>query len=255
MANFTPVPAAFKSIIFLGSKPVGYQCLRHLLQVQESLGLRVTGVLTQARKEFDGDQDVAGLAAAHHVPLIPSPDELPDCDILYSVQYHRILQQQHIDRAGQIAVNLHMAPLPEYRGCNQFSFAILDGRESFGTSIHRIDTRIDHGDLLFEKRFPVPPDCWVTDLYELTHDASVALFSETLPDIAAGRYTMIPQSALVAERGSSIHYRKDIQAIKEIDLSWPKDRIERHIRATSMPGFEPPYAILGGRKIYFSPLY
>jgi methionyl-tRNA formyltransferase len=241
-----------KSILFLGSKPIGYKCLEHLLSVQNELDLQVVGVLTQGRKEFGSSHDLVSLAIAHGIPVIPSTDEMPVCDILYSVQYHEILRKQHIERSSQIAVNLHMAPLPEYRGCNQFSFAIIDGRETFGTTVHRIDTGIDHGDILFEKRFPVPEDCWVEELYELTEAASFMLFKETLPDIVAGRYTATPQEDLVEKRGTSIHYRKDILALKEIDLSWPADKIDRHIRATSMPGFEPPYTILVNRKIYFT---
>ena len=116
------------------------------------LDLKVIGVLTQARKEFGGDNDLAGLATAHNIPVLNSLDELPECDFLYSVQYHEILKQEHINKATKLAVNLHMAPLPEYRGSNQFSFAIIEGRSEFGTTIHQMDARIDHGDILFQKR-------------------------------------------------------------------------------------------------------
>jgi len=63
---------------------------------------------------------------------------------------------------------------------------------------------------------------------------------------------LTPQTTLEAERGSSIHFRAEIAALKSIDLSWPAEKIGRHIRATSMPGFEPPYTMVGGKKIYFS---
>lgn len=36
-------------------------------------------------------------------------------DILFSVQYHAILTQEQIECAKEIAFNLHLAPLPEYR--------------------------------------------------------------------------------------------------------------------------------------------
>ena len=239
------------SILFLGSKPIGYQCLQHLISVRETLGLRITGVLTQPRAEFGG-HDLAALAASAGIPVYRSEDELPECDILYSVQHHRILRQKHIDLASRIAVNLHMAPLPEYRGCNQFSFAILDGRKEFGATVHQIDARIDHGDILFEKRFPVPADCWVNDLYELTEAASLELFKESLRRIITGHYTLTPQQTLEATRGTSLHYRSEIAGIKAIDLSWPAEKIARHIRATSMPGFELPYTMVGEKKVYFS---
>ena len=240
-----------KSLIFLGAKPIGYQCLEYLLSVREALGITVSGVLTQTRKEFGGDHDLRALATANNIPLLATANEIPPCDILYSVQYHEILKQDHIDKAAQIAVNLHMAPLPEYRGCNQFSFAIIDGREEFGTTIHRMDAGIDHGDILFESRFAIPENCWVDTLYQMTESASLQLFKDSLGKIINGLYSPTSQASLIETRGTSIHYRKDIRQLKEIDLSWPVDKIDRHIRASSMPGFEPPYTMIGGKKIFF----
>ncbi|MCD6063071.1 MAG: formyl transferase domain protein [Flavipsychrobacter sp.] len=241
-----------KKIVFLGSKPIGYRCLYHLLQEQDALNVEVAGILTQHRKEFSGDGDLLSLAQKHEVSVLEDLDALPECDIIYSVQYHQILKQEHINKASQIAVNLHMAPLPEYRGSNQFSYAIIQEKSEFGTTIHQIDERIDHGAILFQKRFPIPDNCWVNDLYELTFSASVKLFQQTLKHIIEGNYNPVPQQSLMHKYGTSLHFRQEIADLKKIDLSWDKEKIERHIRATAMPGFEPPYAEIDGQKIYLS---
>ena len=52
--------------------------------------------------------------------------------------------------------------------------------------------------------------------------------------------------------GTSLHYKHEINDLKCIDPNWDKEKIERHIRATSMPGFEPPYYMENGKKMYFS---
>ena len=241
-----------KKVIFLGSKPVGYKCFMHLLSMRDALDITVSGVLTNVRKEFGDAHELNILAKENDIPVIADTDDIPECDILYSVQYHKILKQAHIDKARQIAVNLHMAPLPEYRGSNQFSYAIIDGKTEFGTTLHQMDSRIDHGDILFQKRFPIPEGSWVNDLYKLTFDASVALFKETLPDIINGNYTATPQAWLIDMYGTSLHYRNEIAHLKCIDPSWDKEKIDRYIRATTMPGFEPPYYIQDGKKMYFS---
>jgi len=161
-----------------------------------------------------------------------------------------ILKKQHIEKARQIAINLHMAPLPEYRGCNQFSVAIIEGKEEFGTTIHKLEVDIDSGPILFEKRFPIPVGAYVEELYELTFDASIALFKNSIEDIIKGNYTLTPQADLVELRGTSIHYRKEMNTMKTIDLD---ENTIRRIRATAMPGFEPPYAMDGKKKIYLVP--
>ena len=175
-----------KKIIFLGSKPIGYECFAYLIEKAPDLNLHIAGLLTQPRKEFGNGHDLTELALNNNISIFNGLDELPECDIIYSVQFHQILKQHDIDKARQIAVNLHMAPLPEYRGSNQFSFAIIDGKEEFGTTIHRIDTGIDSGDILFQKRFPIPAGCWVEDLYNTTYKASLNLFKQTLSNIVVG---------------------------------------------------------------------
>lgn len=243
-----------KKIVFLGSKPIGYDCLAYLITQKEELGVELSGILTNTRKEFGNAHDLKELAAANNIPLLHSLAELPECDIIYSVQYHEILKQHHIEKAKQIAVNLHMAPLPEYRGSNQFSFAILDEKEEFGTTIHRIDTRIDHGEILFQKRFPIPRNCWVNDLYRLTYTSSLNLFKQTISHVVSGQYKLVPQQLLEPKFGTSLHYRNEMDRLKVIDPSWDKEKINRYIRATSMPGFEPPYYLKGDEKVYVTTL-
>lgn len=238
-----------KKVIFLGSKPIGYECFAYLISQRKELNIEITGLLTQNRKEFGSTHDLCKLAQEHQVPVLNDLEALPGCDIIYSVQYHQVLKKEHIGKAAQIAVNLHMAPLPEYRGSNQFSFAIIENKTEFGTTIHKIDTQIDHGDILFQKRFPVPPGCWVNDLYQLTYDASLLLFKQTLGHVVNGEYKPVPQQLLEPKYGTSLHLRKEINDLKAIDLAWEKEKIERYIRATSMPGFEPPHCLVGGSKI------
>ena len=238
-------------IVFLGSKPVGYQCLQYLLLHKEALDIEVVGLRTRLRTEFGEGNDLSVLAKTYQIPLLESLDAMPDCDIIYSVQHHELLKAAHINKASKIAVNLHLAPLPEYRGCNQFSFAIMDEAKEFGVSIHEIDTKIDHGALLFEERFSVPEQCWVNDLYELTFRAAIRLFETSVGDLVKGKYKKIEQSELLKTRKENLHFRNEIQQLKQIDLNQDAATIEKILRATYMPGFEPPFAILNGKKVHF----
>ncbi len=247
--------SAPKEIIFLGSKPIGYNCLKFLIGNAGILNLSLKGVLTKNRTEFGGDHDLAALAQQNGIEVFESLDDMPECDFLYSVQYHEILKARHIEKARELAVNLHMAPLPEYRGSNQFSFALIEGKEEFGTTLHRMLPGVDNGPIIFQKRFPIPENCWVGELYDITVDKSLKLFIETLRHVVTGNFREIDQELLVSKYGTSMHYRNEMNQIKVIDLNWDKEKIERHIRATSMPGFEPPYCIMGGKKVYLTDKY
>jgi methionyl-tRNA formyltransferase len=143
-----------------------------------------------------------------------------------------------------------MAPLPEFRGCNQFSFAIIRDKKEFGTTIHILEEGIDSGAILFESRFPIASDIWVSDLYERTFEESIKLFKANLHNLISGSYKPISQEELLEERGSEIHYRKEIEEIKNLDLDWTAEKISRHIRATYFPGFEPPYFLINEQKVH-----
>ena len=239
-----------KKIAFLGSKKIGLECLRSLYKRQNELGIKIDCVLTNSRGE-----SILEFCKQNTIIVVNSLSELlkrDDFDIGISVQYHKILKIEHIAKARDLFINLHMAPLPEYRGCNQFSFAIINEDLIFGTTIHRLEEGIDSGDILFEKRFPIPKNCWVDELYDLTYKHSVELFNQSLPKIISQSYKFKPQKSFQNKRRSRIHYRSEIDNIKNIDLSWDKEKIYRHIRATFMPGFEPPFTILHDQKIFLT---
>lgn len=237
-----------KKIVFLGSKDIGLECLKILNNNQKRFNYEIVGVLTNSRGKHIRDY-----SEHHNLKLLNSLNDyliLEHVDITISIQYHEILKKIHIEKSKELIVNLHMAPLPEYRGCNQFSFAIIEDKRNFGTTIHKLEKGIDSGDILFESRFEIPKNCWIQELYELTFHKSIELFKDSLEDIIKLNINPKPQNKLQEERGCSLHFRDEINSIKKLDLSWDKDKIEKHIRATYMPGFELPFFELYGEKIY-----
>lgn len=238
------------NIVFMGAKSIGLSCLKMLQEyLYKYSEHKLVAVLSN-----DRDEGITEFAQVHRIKVLKSLDDylnLSDINLLLSVQYHQIFQPHHLDVAD-ININLHMAPLPEYRGCNQFSLAILDKKDYFGTTLHLINEDIDAGDIIFERRFSIPTDIWVSELYELTLHESLKLFSDAIPKMLREEFQPLSQTDRIQTHGSTLCYRHQIEHLKQVDLAWGKDRIERTIRATSMPGFDSPYAWVGGKKIYMS---
>ena len=167
-----------KKIVFMGAKAIGFRCLQCLYEQQSALEYEIVGVLTNER-----GKEIKSFCHAYGLPLLKTLDDylsLSKVDIALSVQYDQILRPCHINKAEKIAINLHMAPLPEYRGCNQFSFAIINQDETFGTTLHRLEEGIDSGAVIAEKRFKIPQGIWVKDLVALTEQHSFELFQSEL---------------------------------------------------------------------------
>lgn len=243
-----------QNIIFLGSKEVGYAALTFLLKNASSLGIKVIGALTNDRSISDTQNSIKQLCQHHNIPVLEQLDDLlhiSNIDYLISVQYHEILKLRHIETAKKLAINLHMAPLPEYRGCNQFSFAIIDDVREFGTTIHVLNTGIDSGDIICEKRFEITNTETVQSLHTKTTQKSIQLFEENIGAIIQGHYKRIPQGEIVKSL-KSFHLRSEIHDIKKIDISWDESKIDRYVRATYFPPFPPPYAMVKGKKVNLS---
>lgn len=52
-------------------------------------------------------------------------------------------------------INFHASYLPLYRGGSPINWAILNGEASHGISIHKIDSGLDTGDILWQQRFNI----------------------------------------------------------------------------------------------------
>jgi methionyl-tRNA formyltransferase len=86
----------------------------------------------------------------------------PDCVVVSS--FHRILPDHLIARCP--FVNVHYALLPKYRGRANVNWAILNGEQRTGISIHGMAPGLDAGNILFQAEVPIGPDDDVTTLYE-----------------------------------------------------------------------------------------
>ncbi|MFZ6644946.1 formyltransferase family protein [Undibacterium sp. TJN25] len=81
-----------------------------------------------------------------------------DCDILVIASYNwRVPDWRPYLRH---AVNFHPSPLPEGRGPYPFHRVILEGRQRWGVSCHRLEHAFDSGDILADRHFPLTDeDC------------------------------------------------------------------------------------------------
>jgi methionyl-tRNA formyltransferase len=90
----------------------------------------------------------------------------------------------HIFTPAEIAdcpiVNLHLAPLPEYRGRYSAAHAVAEGARSFGVTLHYVDAGIDTGPIIAEARFGID-GYTVEQVQNLARGAGIRLFAEVMP--------------------------------------------------------------------------
>ena len=149
-----------RTVLLIGQGPTAKSALESLLPRFDVVGL-----------VRDTPGEVTEFARRHYVPVLEDAsvaalenavDELaPDCVVVSS--YHRILPARLL--ATRPFVNVHYAPLPEYRGRATVNWAIINGRRDTAISVHVLVAALDAGPILFQQRVPIGPEDTVTDLY------------------------------------------------------------------------------------------
>ena len=108
---------------------------------------------------------------------------LPDfeIDLAFSCFYDKIIKKDFINKCGRI-LNLHNSPLPHYRGVSPINWALKDGRNEHGITIHEITEGIDDGPIVGQVKYSIYPEQEeVIDVYKKALNYGLTLFLETMP--------------------------------------------------------------------------
>src|SRR5262249_88595 len=138
-------------------------------------------------------------------------------------------------------VNVHYAPLPQYRGRANVNWAIINGESHTGITIHLVDQGLDSGNILYQALITIPPADTVPALYDHLN----RLQREQL-GAAVGRF-LAGDSGVAQDPESATYGCTRLPADGEIDWSQPTDRIDALIRALVKP-FPGAFTFFNGRR-------
>ena len=82
------------------------------------------------------------------------------------VAYGRILPQEILDYPRLGCVNVHLLPLPKYRGAAPIHWAILNGEQETGVTLMTWPLALDAGDIIAQRATPIDPDETVEELHD-----------------------------------------------------------------------------------------
>lgn len=160
-------------------------------------------------------------------------------DLLIVAYYPRILKKEEFEGVPMGAINFHPGLLPYNRGMYPHIWPLVDGTPA-GVTLHYIDEKVDHGDIIAQRRIDVTPTDTAADLEDKTQKEIFDLFVETWPDIRDGKVKRKPQ-----EGPGTFHLAKEIKTIQEFD----KTTIDR-LRACTFRDRSYGYYRDGDKKVY-----
>jgi methionyl-tRNA formyltransferase len=162
-------------------------------------------------------------------------------DLVLSVLYWRRLKGAMLFPDARLGViNFHPAPLPEYRGCGGYNFAILDGLAEWATTAHYVDETIDTGAIIDVRRFPICPR---TSTARSLERESLQVMEAQITDVldrVVSHSSLLPTQPNAGGRYIS---RQQMELAKQIRAG---DDVERKARAFFYPPYEGAWVMVNG---------
>lgn len=122
-------------------------------------------------------------------------------DFFISVLWPKIIKPEALEKHRYI--NLHPAPLPEYRGCNSYAHAIINGESEYGVTLHYMTEGVDEGPIIASPRFPIFHDDTGKSLHDRAQLAALDMFERLWPTLQGG----LPPATVQPAAGH--YYRRD----------------------------------------------
>ncbi len=214
------------SLVFFGSGPVAKSSLEFIGQ-----HFRVEAVITKPSTLEEMKQTVQGIP----VFAAGNADELDDLittQLFKSrlgvlVDFGVIVSKEVIDYFPLGIINSHFSLLPEWRGADPITFAVLSGQAKTGVSLMLLAEKMDTGKLIAQKALRIKPGTTTPGLTDELISLSNKLLLEYLPDYISGK---IKPKAQPLKNGAT-YSRRLTKADGNIDWAKTAQQIERQIRA------------------------
>jgi methionyl-tRNA formyltransferase len=219
---------------FFGTGPVAAESLERLAK-----NFIIEAVITKPRPAHHrGETPVLDVAEKLSIPVFTASnrqglDRLMSThpvksELAVLIDFGIIVSEEVIDYFPLGILNSHFSVLPDLRGADPITFAILSGQKQTGVSLMFLVEAMDEGPLVAYSEFDLPPAITTPELTQELIALSDVLLINELPRIFSGQAKAVPQT--VTSRNPSYSRRLTKQ---DGVLNWHKAaaELEREIRA------------------------
>lgn len=151
-------------------------------------------------------------------------------DLFVVAAYGKIIPKEILDIPKYGALNIHYSLLPKYRGASPIQTAILNGDKTSGTSIIKMDEKMDHGPVLITKEIILSGQDTFESLNIKMTQVTIPLLIDIIPDFITGKAELKPQNEEDATYTKII--RKE-DGYFDINNPPTAEKLDRMIRAYS----------------------
>lgn len=147
-------------------------------------------------------RSVKRLAMLQRVPLyqpedVNSPEflaalRLLSPDLIVSVSCPQIFRKALLELPALGCINVHSSLLPKYRGMLPTFWALLNGEEETGVTVHFMSDGLDEGDIVVQRSVPITSDDTLHSLMRKCKEVASDLVVEAVRQFQVGRVSRSP---------------------------------------------------------------
>ena len=229
-----------ETIVFFGSGPVAARSLELLVT-----SFDIEAVVTKPRPpHHHGEVPVLEAAKKFNLRLIEASDRdelsfkissenfLSRVGVL--IDFGIIVPEKVISSFELGIVNSHFSLLPEWRGADPITFAILSGQAQTGVSLMLLVSKMDEGPLIAQRAYTVNEDETTPSLTTHLIDLSHTMLCETLPGYLKGKIEPESQAIAASKMRPPLEVSYSRKLMKEdgvLDWTRSAEVLEREVRA------------------------
>lgn len=226
-------------IAFIGCVEEGRRCLEALL----ALGETVVAIFTlrpELAAKVSGSVGWEDIAAEHGVPLHyvkNMNDEEPIAilrsarpDLVFCVGWTQLLREAVLEIPRLGCLGFHASLLPKYRGRAPVNWAIINGEKETGNTMIFLDTGVDTGDIVAQRRFPIDHADTCATVYDKVARSAIDMIRDVMPRIHAGH---IPRTVQDHAQATVMPRRRPDDGV----IDWRRNTAQLHdwVRALTHP--------------------
>ncbi len=158
--------------------------------------LLVNFILPMLAGRIGGGRGIGAAARAARIPLVDVEDvngvachaalAAVRPDVILSFHFDQIFTPETLALARLGGVNIHPSLLPRHRGPIPAFWALQEGPDATGVSLHRLVARIDAGQVLAQRAVPLSAGVSASTAARLLHEAASPMIDDVLRALAEG---------------------------------------------------------------------
>ncbi|MDT7831121.1 formyltransferase family protein [Flavobacteriaceae bacterium S356] len=151
-------------------------------------------------------------------------------DVLISVNYLFLIEQDIINHPTRLAFNIHGSLLPKYRGRTPHVWAIINGESKAGITAHIIDSGCDTGNIIEQIEIPIEKEDTGGRMLEKYTQAYFPIITKVLESIQHHQLNTRKQ-----DEKKATYFGKRTPNDGQINWNWKSERIRNWVRAQAYP--------------------